>query len=109
MNNANQPTPRIYKYYFYGIDEPIVIQAQTSPQARDLLRHVFHTLDECYRNSVIIGETVSSMVMGITEKKVDGITYCWVGFAKSPDGWMEKTKMERDMAEFEKKQNVIKI
>ena len=94
-----KPTLRIYKYYFLGISEPIMIQAFNSHAARLSIRGNWKKLPPEYQESRIIGETVSVPVFGITERKVGGKSFLWVGVGITPDGWMERGEFEKKYPE----------
>lgn len=97
MFSFEKPTIRLYKYYFLGIEKPIMIQAMDSRQARATLDKIWMQLGAEYQNSRIIGETTSVPVIGVTEREAGGKTLVWVGTKYSPNGWIEKSIFEKNM------------
>ena len=81
---------RIYSYFFYNIDKPIKIEAETNTIARSIIDNIFHTLPQEYQNSKIVGETVLIPIKGISEKIKKGIKYVWVGEEHAKGGWMDE-------------------
>lgn len=93
-----KPTIRIYKYYFLGLSEPILIQAYNKVEARATMKKVAPKLPQPYQESKVIGETVTVPVYGITERKDGGKDYVWVGKEQSATCWMEKSEFEKKYA-----------
>ena len=72
---------RIYSYFFYNIDKPIKIEAETNTIARSIIDNIFHTLPQEYQNSKIVGETVLLPIKGISEK-IKKVRMGWGGTCK---------------------------
>lgn len=85
-----KPTIRLYKYYFFGLPEPIIISAYNKKEARVAMDRIWKQLPPPYQASKVIGETVTLPVFGVTERKQGDKTLVWVGKEYSPNGWMEK-------------------
>lgn len=83
---------RIYSYYFDGIEKPVKVEAYNKMQSREILKGLVEKLPEIYRQSKIVGESVTIPLKGITEKIVKGVKYVWVGEDKSKGGWMDEKK-----------------
>jgi len=81
---------RFYNYYFYDIEKPIIIEAYNKYEARLIIQKILPNLSPKYKNSKIVGETVVIPLLGVSEKVVKGVKYIWVGFNKSPNGWMNE-------------------
>ena len=79
---------KFYKYKFFGIDKPIVIEAHNRVSARVALEKI--NLPVEYANSRIVGESVVVPLLGISEKTINGKKHIWVGEKKSKTGWMEE-------------------
>jgi len=100
---------RIYKYYFFGIDAPIEIEARNNISARIMMDKIYHSLPQQYRDSKISGETVTVPLIGISKKTENSIEYTWVGYKKSHNGWMETSKLQADIKSFSDKEKIIKL
>ena len=83
---------KFYKYNFYGIQKPIIIEARSRDEARKTIQGLVPILPKIYAESKIIGETISTPLLGISEKKIDGKKHIWVGESRSKNGWMEEQK-----------------
>jgi hypothetical protein len=81
---------RFYNYYFYGVEQPLTIEAHTKQEAREIMQSIAHQLSPKYRESKIVGETVVIPLKGVSEKVVKGVKYIWVGLSKSPNGWLNE-------------------
>ncbi len=82
-------TVLFYKYFFYGIDEPIIIEALNKDQADDLLEHQMRMFPQLQQLQ-LVDERVTTPISGVTEKQDSTGTYVWVGFDKAVTGWMNK-------------------
>lgn len=81
---------KFYKYTFFNIKEPIVIQAYNKKQSREILQSVIDQYPPEYHNAKIIGESVTRPVTGFTKKEEDGVIYIWAGTELSENGWMDE-------------------
>jgi hypothetical protein len=79
---------RFYNYYFYGVDKPLTIEANSKQDARVIMQSIMPKLSDKYRESRIIGETITIPLLGVSEKVVKGKKYIWVGLSKSNNGWL---------------------
>ena len=79
---------RFYNYYFLDIQSPLIIEARNKQMAREIMKDLLPKLSDKYRNSKIVGESVTLPVKGVSEKVVKGVKYIWVGEEKSKSGWL---------------------
>ena len=90
---------RFYNYYFHEVKQPITIEANNKQEAREAMRRIISQLSDKYKESKIVGETVTIPLLGVSEKTVKGVKYIWVGLQKSRNGWLPesefKTAVER--------------
>ena len=96
---------KLYKYHFYGMDKPIVIEAFTKVQAREILNGVIEKIPEQYRKQKPYGESVQVPIKGITTKKIKDKTFIWVGLQKSRDGWMEQEEYNAKLKEYAERES----
>lgn len=89
---------RFYNYYFLGVEKPITIEAWSKVEARDIMRGVIEKLSDKYKESKIVGETITVPLRGVSEKTVKGIKYIWVGLDKSRNGWLTESEFQRALA-----------
>jgi predicted GTPase len=90
-----RPNLRLYKYYFFGLANPITISAYNSKEARAAMDRIWSKLPPPYQKSRIIGETVSLPVFGVTERTEGNRTFIWVGKEYSTSGWMDKDEYKK--------------
>lgn len=99
MNNIDYPVEkhgiRFYNYYFYEVEKPLTIEARSKEEARVIMKSIVPKLSPKYRESKIIGETVTIPLLGISEKFVKGVRYVWVGEDKAQGGWLTEQAYER--------------
>jgi len=86
---------RFYHYYFLDVKKPISIEATNKHEARDCMRRIISSLDDKYRESKIVGESITIPLLGVSEKVVNGVKYIWVGTNKSRNGWLEEGAYKR--------------
>jgi hypothetical protein len=94
---------RFYNYYFYGVEKPLTIEAICKEDARVIIENLIPKLSDKYRESKIIGETVTIPLRGVSEKNVKGVKYIWVGTDKSRSGWLTENEYNRAIAMSNKK------
>lgn len=87
MKWTNENRIKFYSYYFFNVEKPVVIEARNRMQARDTIEEILPTLPPKYSQNRIVGETVSTPLVGITTKKIKGIVHVWGGDDK---GWVVK-------------------
>jgi hypothetical protein len=94
---------RFYNYYFYGVEKPLIIEANCKDDAREIMKSIIPQLSDKYRESKIIGESVIIPLRGVSEKVVKGTKYIWVGLDKAQNGWMQEDKYRYELARSQKK------
>lgn len=103
----NYPTEkkgiRFYNYYFHEVDKPLTIEARNKDEARQIMRSIADRLSPKYRESKIVGETVTIPLLGVSEKVVSGVKYIWVGLNKSPNGWLTETQYQFELQKSKRK------
>ena len=89
---------RFYNYYFHEVEKPLTIEATSKQEARETMKSILPNLSDKYRESKIIGETVTIPLLGVSEKVVKGIKYIWVGLSKSRNGWMPEQQYRMELS-----------
>jgi hypothetical protein len=90
---------RFYNYYFYEVDKPLTIEATSKQEAREIMQSIMPKLSDKYRDSRVIGETITIPLKGVSEKVVKGVKYIWVGTDKSRNGWLPEYEFKRAVAQ----------
>jgi len=86
---------KFYCFYYEGVSVPVVIEAINKAQARHKLRSIRNTLPDQYITSRVVGESVKSPVFGVSNKKLNGVRYIWVGHDYSETGWIEEKNFNK--------------
>ncbi len=94
---------RFYNYYFYDVEKPLIIEARSKDEAREIMDRILPTLSPKYRLTKIIGESVVIPLLGVSEKVVKGVKYIWVGEAKSRNGWLTEYEYRQALERSRKK------
>jgi hypothetical protein len=94
---------RFYNYYFYGVDKPLIIEARCKDDAREIMKSLIPQLSDKYRESKIIGETITIPLRGVSDKVVKGVRYVWVGEDKSRNGWLTELQYKEALARSNRK------
>ncbi len=102
---------KLYKFWFAGIDVPVIIEALTVEQARATLDKIWRQLDERYQSSYVLGETHIVPLMGVTTKVEKGIEYTWVGYDKNNNGsgWQDTGSLVKEAYTFEAIEKIYKL
>lgn len=90
--------PDIIKFYaftFEDIEKPVVIEAYNAVEAREGLLKVIERLPDTYKGKKVVGQTVTLPVVGVTQKKIQGITYIWGGKKRSINGWLTEEQFKQ--------------
>ena len=89
---------RFYNYYFYEVEKPLTIEATSKQEAREMMQSIMPNLSHKYKESKIVGETVTIPLRGVSEKIVKGVKYIWVGTDKSRSGWLTEEQYRYELA-----------
>jgi hypothetical protein len=85
--------PKLYKFYFDGVDLPFIVLATNQDEARERLAyyHENESLPQGMTPEKLVSESVESLVAGITTRNhpLYG-EMVWVGYELMPTGWMVK-------------------
>lgn len=84
-----------YKYYFRGMDKPIIMEAEDRQTADQMLVQLSVKSKVRMKTADLIDVRIETPLFGITTKKRNGIEYVWVGKEKTSDGWLELKEYER--------------
>lgn len=93
---------RIYRYKFLNKDFIIQIEANNKIEARSELFKLSKN-DKDLQGGILISETIVKPVFGVTQKKVNDITFFWVGFEYSENGWMDANNFKLKFKDYEQK------
>lgn len=93
---------RIYRYKFLNKDFIIQIEANNKIEARNELFLLCQN-DEDLKDAILISETTTKPVFGVTQKKVNDKIFFWVGYEHSQNGWMDINNFKLKFKDYEQK------
>lgn len=79
---------KLYRYYFDGLEKPIIIEAINKITSRAKLDEVCNTekfINEGYTIKNLLRETTETLVIGVSNKTIQNIKHYWNG-----KGWNKK-------------------
>jgi len=85
---------RFYKYYFQGMDKPVIMEAEDRYIAYDMLKQLSHKSQTKIDMNKLEDMRVETPLIGISTKKRNGIDFTWVGKQHTSDGWLESEQYQ---------------
>ena len=82
---------KFYKYYFAGLEKPIIMEAPSRFVADDMLQ-AFGERTSPVPMERLIDVRVESPIVGVSKTKRFGQIYIWVGCQITSNGWLEEDK-----------------
>jgi hypothetical protein len=82
---------KFYKYYFSGIEKPIIMEAPSRFIADEMLFSLGERTSPVPMER-LIDVRVESPVVGVSKTKRFGKTYIWVGCQITDNGWLDEEK-----------------
>lgn len=86
---------RFYKYYFAGLEKPIIMEAENRELADQMLNELQYKSQTKIDINKLIDMRVETPLVGISERKRKGNMFVWVGKDKTTDGWLLKEEYDR--------------
>jgi hypothetical protein len=86
---------KFYKYYFRGLDKPLIMEAEDRATADQMLVQLSVKSKVRMKTSDLIDIRIETPLFGITTKTRNSIEWVWVGKDKTSDGWIELEEYER--------------
>jgi hypothetical protein len=80
---------KFYKYYFSGLEKPIIMEAPSRFVADEML-FAFGERTNPIPMERLIDVRVESPIVGVSKTKRFGKTYVWVGCQITTNGWLEE-------------------
>lgn len=79
---------KLYKYYFFNLDKPIVMEAESRIMADNMLVEFNRRIGGKISITDIIDLRIETLIVGESSKIKNKQKYIWVGKQNSKDGWM---------------------
>lgn len=86
---------RFYKYYFLGLDKPVIMEAESKNKADEMLVELQYKSQTPIDINRLIDVRVETPIIGISKKKRKGIELIWVGKEFTRDGWLLKEEYDK--------------
>jgi hypothetical protein len=86
---------RFYKYFFLGLDKPIIMEAENKNEADKMLVELQYKSQTPIDIKRLVDVRVETPIIGISKRKRKGKEYVWVGKEYTSDGWLEKEEYDK--------------
>lgn len=86
---------RFYKYFFLGVDKPIIMEAENKHDADQMLVELQYKSQTSIDFNKLIDVRVETPIVGISTRKRKGKEFVWVSKEYTRDGWLEKEEYDR--------------
>lgn len=80
---------RFYKFFFKGMEKPIVMEAEDKYIAYEMLKQLSYKSQTKIDMSKLEDIRLETPLVGISTKKRNGIDLTWVSKKYTSDGWLE--------------------
>jgi hypothetical protein len=87
-------TIRFYKYFFIGLEKPVIMEAENKMMADDMLYHLSEKSKTNIDMSLLEDVRVETPLFGISKRKRHGKDFVWVGVDNTSDGWLEQKEYD---------------
>lgn len=95
---------RFYKYYFLGVDKPVIMEAEDRLTADQMMQKLKEKTTANLNAKNLIDIRVETPIIGISKRKRHNQEYVWVGNEYTSDGWLLQTEYD-EIQNLKNKQN----
>ena len=85
---------RFYKYYFLGVDKPVIMEAEDRLTADQMMQKLKENTSVNLSAKYLIDIRVETPIIGISKRKRHNKNYVWVGNEFTSDGWLLQTEYD---------------
>jgi peptide deformylase len=85
---------RFYKYYFLGVDKPVIMEAEDRTTADQMMQKLKENTSVNLSAKNLIDIRVETPIVGISKRKRHNKDYVWVGNEFTNDGWLLQTEYD---------------
>ena len=85
---------RFYKYYFLGVDKPVIMEAEDRLTADQMMQKLKEYTSVNLSAKNLIDIRVETPIIGISKRKRHNQEYVWVGNEFTSDGWLLQTEYD---------------
>jgi hypothetical protein len=86
---------RFYKYYFLGVDKPVIMEAEDRLTADQMMQKLKENTSVNLNAKNLIDIRVETPIVGISKRKRHNQDYVWVGNEFTSDGWLLQTEYDK--------------
>ena len=86
---------RFYKYFFLGVEKPIIMEAETRLQADQMMQELKERSKVPISVKDLIDIRVETPIIGISKRKKKGNEFIWVGLEHTTDGWLLQSEYDK--------------
>ena len=86
---------RFYKYYFRGMDKPVIMETTDKATADNMLQQLSQKSNTQIDLRRLEDFKVETPLVGISVKKRNGEDLVWVGKEFTSDGWLLQEEFDR--------------
>jgi len=86
---------RFYKYYFLGVDKPVIMEAEDRTTADQMMQKLKENTSVNLSAKNLIDIRVETPIVGISKRKRHNKDYVWVGNEFTSDGWLLQTEYDK--------------
>lgn len=85
---------RFYKYYFKGVDKPVIMEAEDRNTADRMMQQLKETTNADISPKNLIDVRVETPIAGISKRKRKNQDFVWVGKEFTSDGWLLQSEYD---------------
>lgn len=86
---------RFYKYYFLGVDKPVIMEAEDRTTADQMMQRLKENTSVNLSAKNLIDIRVETPIVGISKRKRHNQEYVWVGNEFTSDGWLLQSEYDK--------------
>jgi hypothetical protein len=86
---------RFYKYYFKGIDKPVIMEAESKDIADRMMQQLKQSTTANISAKDLIDIRVETPISGISKRKRQNQDFVWVGKEFTSDGWLLQSEYDQ--------------
>jgi hypothetical protein len=95
---------RFYKYFFRGVDKPVIMEAMDRLSADQMMQQLKQNTTANLSAKDLIDIRVETPITGISKRKRHNKEYVWVGTEFTNDGWLLQSEYD-EIQKLKKQQN----
>lgn len=92
--NWEEKKIKFYKYYFKGVEKPIIMETFSREEADEMLNLLPEKSGVTIDMNRLVDVRIEMPLTGVSKRIRGGQTFIWVGLTKSVDGWMAEEEFK---------------